>query len=439
MNQAGRGHESSVAGRRAEQAIRAALWLDLKIPGDVAQLPTFSVRCYGGARDARRQKNQAWECPLPDIGSCGPDSRAIGVSGRIGTAWPSLCDVPARTTLRRQTLIGSLRGTQVDTRGGAETGTPVSDATDRLRKNWQSSDLRSSPQRRYSCAIFCIARTPRRAVVPAKAGTHTPCPLDGLRRMGPGFGRDDAEMRLRERHVRGNERRPERFTGALAGAFSGKMHYSFRHEHGQIESRDIGRAASWPRSPRPRTAPRPAPAMPTRSAPRACSRWMPATHAARRPQAVSRRRCRSRPRRWCSPSTTGRGPVPPSAFSMTLRQECVRATFFLIGRNAQAHPALAQRELARGPHRRLSQLLASDARPHADRGRAGRHRSRDRGGRRARCMARPSAARRRSSAFPTSPPRRRSWIGWSAATWRCSGPTCGRATGTRCRPTRSCA
>ena len=31
-----------------------------------------------------------------------------------------------------------------------------------------------------------------------------------------------------------------------------------------------------------------------------------------------------------------------------LRQECVRATFFLIGRNAQARPALAQRELAEG-------------------------------------------------------------------------------------------
>jgi peptidoglycan/xylan/chitin deacetylase (PgdA/CDA1 family) len=31
-----------------------------------------------------------------------------------------------------------------------------------------------------------------------------------------------------------------------------------------------------------------------------------------------------------------------------LRQECVRATFFLIGRNAQAHSALAQRELAEG-------------------------------------------------------------------------------------------
>jgi peptidoglycan/xylan/chitin deacetylase (PgdA/CDA1 family) len=31
-----------------------------------------------------------------------------------------------------------------------------------------------------------------------------------------------------------------------------------------------------------------------------------------------------------------------------LRQECVRATFFLIGRNAQARPALAQREVGEG-------------------------------------------------------------------------------------------
>jgi peptidoglycan-N-acetylglucosamine deacetylase len=32
----------------------------------------------------------------------------------------------------------------------------------------------------------------------------------------------------------------------------------------------------------------------------------------------------------------------------TLKAECVRATFFLIGRNALAHPALAQREVAQG-------------------------------------------------------------------------------------------
>ncbi len=31
-----------------------------------------------------------------------------------------------------------------------------------------------------------------------------------------------------------------------------------------------------------------------------------------------------------------------------LKQECVRATFFLLGRNAEAHPALVRRELAEG-------------------------------------------------------------------------------------------
>src|SRR6266545_3694181 len=31
-----------------------------------------------------------------------------------------------------------------------------------------------------------------------------------------------------------------------------------------------------------------------------------------------------------------------------LKHECVRATFFLLGRNAAAHPALARRELAEG-------------------------------------------------------------------------------------------
>src|SRR5438876_922128 len=37
------------------------------------------------------------------------------------------------------------------------------------------------------------------------------------------------------------------------------------------------------------------------------------------------------------PATTGR-------VLDTLKAECVRATFFLLGRSAQAHPALAQRE-----------------------------------------------------------------------------------------------
>ena len=31
-------------------------------------------------------------------------------------------------------------------------------------------------------------------VVPAKAGTHTPCPLDWLRRMGPGSSAGTTKM-----------------------------------------------------------------------------------------------------------------------------------------------------------------------------------------------------------------------------------------------------
>jgi len=44
----------------------------------------------------------------------------------------------------------------------------------------------------------------------------------------------------------------------------------------------------------------------------------------------------------------GPWPVTTERILDALRQECVRATFFLIGRNALAHPALAQRELAEG-------------------------------------------------------------------------------------------
>jgi peptidoglycan/xylan/chitin deacetylase (PgdA/CDA1 family) len=44
------------------------------------------------------------------------------------------------------------------------------------------------------------------------------------------------------------------------------------------------------------------------------------------------------------------GPRPgtTSAVLDALRRECVRATFFLVGRNAAAHPELARRELAEG-------------------------------------------------------------------------------------------
>jgi peptidoglycan-N-acetylglucosamine deacetylase len=44
------------------------------------------------------------------------------------------------------------------------------------------------------------------------------------------------------------------------------------------------------------------------------------------------------------------GPRPgtTSAVLYALKRECVRATFFLVGRNAAAHPELARRELAEG-------------------------------------------------------------------------------------------
>ncbi len=44
----------------------------------------------------------------------------------------------------------------------------------------------------------------------------------------------------------------------------------------------------------------------------------------------------------------GPWPVTTERVLDALRQECVRATFFLIGRNAAVRPALAQRELAEG-------------------------------------------------------------------------------------------
>jgi peptidoglycan/xylan/chitin deacetylase (PgdA/CDA1 family) len=61
-----------------------------------------------------------------------------------------------------------------------------------------------------------------------------------------------------------------------------------------------------------------------------------------------------------------------------LRQECVRATFFLIGRNAQARPGLAQRELAEGhtvayhsfSHPMLNQMPMAAAQSDIERGMA---------------------------------------------------------------------
>jgi peptidoglycan/xylan/chitin deacetylase (PgdA/CDA1 family) len=72
------------------------------------------------------------------------------------------------------------------------------------------------------------------------------------------------------------------------------------------------------------------------------------------------------------------GPWPGTTEGVleALRQECVRATFFLIGRNAQAHPALARRELAEGhtvayhsfSHPMLNRMPIAGAQADIDRG-----------------------------------------------------------------------
>src|SRR5499425_1650766 len=72
------------------------------------------------------------------------------------------------------------------------------------------------------------------------------------------------------------------------------------------------------------------------------------------------------------------GPWPgtTSAVLNALSRECVRATFFLVGRNAAAHPDLARRELAEGHtvahhsfrHPRLDRLNPDAAEAEIDRG-----------------------------------------------------------------------
>src|ERR1700724_1182840 len=72
------------------------------------------------------------------------------------------------------------------------------------------------------------------------------------------------------------------------------------------------------------------------------------------------------------------GPWPGSTERIldALRQECARATFFLIGRNALARPALARRELAEGhtvayhsfSHPRLDRMPIASAQADIDRG-----------------------------------------------------------------------
>jgi peptidoglycan/xylan/chitin deacetylase (PgdA/CDA1 family) len=66
----------------------------------------------------------------------------------------------------------------------------------------------------------------------------------------------------------------------------------------------------------------------------------------------------------------GPNPGTTTAVLDALKRECVLATFFLIGRNAAAHPELARRELAEGhtvAHHSFSHLLLDRVYPeHAD-------------------------------------------------------------------------
>ncbi len=72
------------------------------------------------------------------------------------------------------------------------------------------------------------------------------------------------------------------------------------------------------------------------------------------------------------------GPWPTTTPKVldALKHECVRATFFLLGRNVQAHPAIARRELAEGhsighhtfSHPLLSHMSLAKAEAEIDRG-----------------------------------------------------------------------
>jgi peptidoglycan/xylan/chitin deacetylase (PgdA/CDA1 family) len=72
----------------------------------------------------------------------------------------------------------------------------------------------------------------------------------------------------------------------------------------------------------------------------------------------------------------GPWPGPTNKVLDALRHECVRATFFLLGRNAAANPALARRELAEGhtlahhtfSHPLLSRMSKAAAEREIDRG-----------------------------------------------------------------------
>src|SRR5262249_15015991 len=81
-------------------------------------------------------------------------------------------------------------------------------------------------------------------------------------------------------------------------------------------------------------------------------------------------------RNWCSRSMMVPGPGPPQEFWTRSKNECVRATFFLLGRNTAAYPQIARRALAEGhsighhsySHPLLDRMPMTKAEAEADRG-----------------------------------------------------------------------
>jgi peptidoglycan-N-acetylglucosamine deacetylase len=125
------------------------------------------------------------------------------------------------------------------------------------------------------------------------------------------------------------------------------------------------------------------------------------------------------------------GPWPGTTTAVldALERECVRATFFLLGRNAAAHPELARRELAGGHtvahhsfhHPLLDRMSVAAAMAEIDHGFTAVDTA----------LYGPRPGRTRLfSAFPDLHRRRRCSMGWPRAASRCSAPTCGRAIGT---------
>jgi len=115
----------------------------------------------------------------------------------------------------------------------------------------------------------------------------------------------------------------------------------------------------------------------------------------------------------------------------SLKHECVRATFFMLGRNAAAHPALAKRVLTDGhtiahhtyKHALLNRMPIERAEAEIDHGIAAVE---------AAAYVSPADRReRRSSAFRALLRAPRCWTGSKRVASPCSALTCGPATGTR--------